>query len=200
MEASSFTVLELCSIIIIMHTHTHAHLTALHPGLPRWASTRKVKPICILLKQETVSGSGISWAICKSAPRCRQITMPTPHHSVFFTVRMPFLLPNNSVKALKAKILLCTSAVLNVWWYCTLVGHVVCSLSVFIAVVQHLVSLFWACLAVWCRSWRLTSCTHCHTPLQRRLPCFRTRCTKTSSSCCAWTCCQSLLVPVSLTF
>ena len=35
--------------------------------------TRKVKPIWILLKQETVSGSGISWAICKSAPRSRQI-------------------------------------------------------------------------------------------------------------------------------
>jgi len=27
-----------------------------------------------------VSGSGISWAICKSAPRCRQITTPAPHH------------------------------------------------------------------------------------------------------------------------
>jgi len=31
-----------------------------------------------------VSGSGISWAICKSAPRSREITMPTPHHSVFY--------------------------------------------------------------------------------------------------------------------
>jgi len=32
----------------------------------------------------TVFGSGISWTICKqSAPRCRQITTPTPHHSVF---------------------------------------------------------------------------------------------------------------------
>ena len=48
------------------HTHTHTHLTALCPGLPRWASTRKVKPIWILLTQETVSGSGISCAICKS--------------------------------------------------------------------------------------------------------------------------------------
>ena len=37
-----------------------------------------------LLKQETVSGSGISWAICKSAPRSRQITMPAPHLSVFY--------------------------------------------------------------------------------------------------------------------
>jgi len=35
-----------------------------------------------LLEQETVSGIGISWAICKSAPP-RQITMLVPHHSVF---------------------------------------------------------------------------------------------------------------------
>ena len=43
------------------------------------------KQIWILLKQETVSGSGNSWAraICKSAPRSRQIIMPAPHHSVF---------------------------------------------------------------------------------------------------------------------
>ena len=40
---------------------------ALFPGLLRWAGTRKAKPIWILLKQETVSGSGISWEICKSA-------------------------------------------------------------------------------------------------------------------------------------
>ena len=66
---------------------------ALCPGLPRWAGTRKVKPIWILLKQETVSGSGINWAICKSDSRSRQITMPAPHHSVF-TGQMPFLPPN----------------------------------------------------------------------------------------------------------
>jgi len=34
-----------------------------------------------LLKQEAVSGSGISWAICKSASRSTQITMPASHHS-----------------------------------------------------------------------------------------------------------------------
>ena len=45
---------------------------------------QKGKPIWILLKQETVSGSGISWAVCKSAHRSRQITMPVPHHSVFY--------------------------------------------------------------------------------------------------------------------
>ena len=69
---------------ITITAHTHTHLTALFPGLPGWAGTRKVKPIWILLKQETESGSGISWAICKSAPLSRQITMPAPHHSVFY--------------------------------------------------------------------------------------------------------------------
>ena len=62
----------------------HTRLTALFPGLPRWANTRKVKPIWILLEQETMSGSGISWAVCKSAPHCRQITMPVPNRSVFY--------------------------------------------------------------------------------------------------------------------
>ena len=60
------------------------HLTASFPGQPGQAGTRKVKSIWILLEKETVSGSGISWAICKSATRSRQITIPAPHHSVFY--------------------------------------------------------------------------------------------------------------------
>jgi len=54
------------------HTHTHTRLTALCPGLPSYqkASTRKVKSIWILLKQETVSGGGIN--------------SPAPHHSVLY--------------------------------------------------------------------------------------------------------------------
>ena len=64
-------------------TLTYTHLTALFPGLPRWTGTWKVKPIWILLMQQTLSGSGIRWAVYKSAPRSRQITMPAPHHSVF---------------------------------------------------------------------------------------------------------------------
>ena len=57
--------------------------TYIHP-LNVWAGARKVKPIWILLKQGTVSGSGITWAVCKSAPRSRQITMPAFHHWVFY--------------------------------------------------------------------------------------------------------------------
>ena len=80
------------------HKHTHTRLTALCPGLPRWARTRKVKPIWILVKQETVSGSGISWAICKSAPCSRQTTTPAPHR--FLQAGCPCCRPTNSVKAL----------------------------------------------------------------------------------------------------
>ena len=49
-------------------------------------------------------GSGISWTICKqSAPRSRQITTPTPHHSIFTGQMLSYWRPTNSVKALKAK-------------------------------------------------------------------------------------------------
>ena len=64
----------------VSRTHTH---TQPCKG-PLFGTTRKVKPIWILLKQEIASGSGISWAICKSAPRSRQIAMPVPHHSSFY--------------------------------------------------------------------------------------------------------------------
>jgi len=43
-----------------------------------------------LLEQEMMSGSGTSWAKCKSAPQLRQITMPASHQLVF-TGWMPFL-------------------------------------------------------------------------------------------------------------
>ena len=78
------TKLSTLSPYLTYNAYTHTRLTALCPGLPRRAGTRKVKTIWILLKQETLSGSGISWAICKSAPRSRQITTPAPHCSVFY--------------------------------------------------------------------------------------------------------------------
>jgi len=75
--------LSICTVFFTVHTHPHP-FNGPFPGLPGWAGTRKAKPIWILLKQETLSGNGISWAICKSAPRSRQITTPAPHHSVFY--------------------------------------------------------------------------------------------------------------------
>ena len=49
-----------------------------------------------------MSGSGISWAICKSAPRSRQITTPAPDHSVLSQAGCTSCRPTNSVRALKA--------------------------------------------------------------------------------------------------
>jgi len=52
--------------------HTYTVITDPFNG-PLSGTTRPV-PIWILLKQETVSGSAISWVICKSAPRYRPLT------------------------------------------------------------------------------------------------------------------------------
>ena len=82
-------------IWLLTTSHTHTRLTALFPGLPGWAGTRKVKPIWTLLEQETVSGSGISWAICKSASHSRQITTPAPHHSTPPHLKYAATLPCN---------------------------------------------------------------------------------------------------------
>ena len=78
----------------IIHTHTHPFNGPFSQTTQVSRYQKGKKPIWILLKQVTVSGSGISWAICKSASRSRQITMPVPHHSSFFTGQMPFLPPN----------------------------------------------------------------------------------------------------------
>ena len=78
----SARVIHVGRIIACTHTpHTHT-FNGPFPGLPRLAGTREVN--WILLKQETVSGSGIRWAICKSAASSSQITTPVPHHSVFY--------------------------------------------------------------------------------------------------------------------
>ena len=51
-----------------------------------------------------MSGNGISWAICKSAPRSRQITMPAPHHSVFYRLdALPAAQPTASKHWMPAK-------------------------------------------------------------------------------------------------
>ena len=84
------------------HTHTHTHTTILLlfwnlSGTTRVSryqkgKTRKVKTNLDLLEQEIVSGNGICWVICKSAPHLRQ---PHQHPTTqFYTGRMPFLPPN----------------------------------------------------------------------------------------------------------
>jgi len=63
--------------------------------------TRKGKTNLDLLEQEIVSGSGICWAICKSAP----LKIPDNHANIpplsFLQAGCPSCRPTNSVKALK---------------------------------------------------------------------------------------------------
>jgi len=78
-------------------------LSPLHPfngpfSRTIWVSRyQKCKPVWIKMRHEMMrfsDGSGISWTICKqSAPRSRQITTPTPHHSNFYR---PAALPLSS--------------------------------------------------------------------------------------------------------
>ena len=78
--------LSYCHIVQFTHTHTHNRFTALlgfvwdYLGEP--TPGREGKTSIDLLEQEIVSASGISWAMCKSAPWPRHISMPASHHSV----------------------------------------------------------------------------------------------------------------------
>ena len=56
------------------------------------------------LEQETVCGSGNSWAICTFAPHPRQVTMPAPHHSGFLQARCPSCNPTISIKVVHSLI------------------------------------------------------------------------------------------------
>ena len=71
---------------LITHTHTHPFNGPFSgtTQVSQYQKGKTVKPIWILLEQERVSSSGISWAICKSAPCSRQTTTQAPHCSVFY--------------------------------------------------------------------------------------------------------------------
>ena len=90
--------------ILPKRNNTPAHIHPFNGPSSRttWVSRyQKGKTIRISLKQETVSGSGISWAICKSTPRPDRQLCQHPH-SVFLQAGCPSCCPTNSVKTLKA--------------------------------------------------------------------------------------------------
>jgi len=70
----------------IIYIHTYIHTFNRLFSRTTWVSLhQKGKPFWILLKQEMMGGSGISWTICKSfTPHSRQITMPVSHHPIFY--------------------------------------------------------------------------------------------------------------------
>ena len=82
------------------HTHTHTPVYRPFSGTTQVSRYQKGKTN-LDFTEARVSGSGISWAICKPALRSRQITTPAPHHSVFLQTGCPSCRPTNSIKALK---------------------------------------------------------------------------------------------------
>ena len=71
-----------------------------------WVSQSKKHETSLDLNEARDDGilgcSGINWTICKqSAPRCRQITTPAPHHSIF-TGRVLFLAPKQQCQITEA--------------------------------------------------------------------------------------------------
>ena len=84
------------------HTHTHPFNGPLS-GTTQVSRYQKGNTNLDFSEARDSECSGISWAICKSAPHSRQITMPAPHRSVFLQTRCPSCCPTNSVEALKAR-------------------------------------------------------------------------------------------------
>jgi len=70
-------------------------------GTTQVSRYQKGKTNLDLLEQELVSGNGISWVICKSAPRPRQNHTSIPPLN-FLQAGCPSCCPANSIKALKA--------------------------------------------------------------------------------------------------
>jgi len=93
----------------LMHMHkyldtcTHTHLMASF-SRTTWVSWYQKCKTSLDLNEARDDGvlgcSGISWTICKqSAPRSRQITSPTPHHSIFTgSMHTIFLMPNQPME------------------------------------------------------------------------------------------------------
>jgi len=65
-------------------TNNNTRSTALCSGLPGWVGTRKIKQIRILLKQETVGGSGITWPYASMHLAPDRYPRWAPQHSVFY--------------------------------------------------------------------------------------------------------------------
>ena len=84
---------------IVKKAHTHTRLTALCPGLPGWAGTRKAKPVCFLSEARD---NEWHWHQLGHMQVCTSLhadnLASTPPLS-FFTGRMPFLPPNQQCQS-----------------------------------------------------------------------------------------------------
>ena len=85
------------------NTHTHTHpFNGPMSGTTRVSRYQKGKTNLDFTEARDSEWQWHQLGTCKSAPRSRQITMPTPQHSSFLQAGCPSCRPTNSVKALKA--------------------------------------------------------------------------------------------------
>jgi len=86
--------------------HTHTNLTAIFLGLPRWAGTKNVKPIWILLKQKR---QWVAVAVASAGPYASLHLAPDrqPHQqptTLFFYRPVPCLPPNQQRQSTEGNI------------------------------------------------------------------------------------------------
>ena len=96
----------------ILHTHTHPFNGPMS-GTTRVSRYQEGKTNLDFTEARDSEWQWRQLGTCKSAPRCRQITMPTPHHSSSLQAGCPSCRPTNSVKALKAQAQVC---VISSFW------------------------------------------------------------------------------------
>ena len=101
-------VLVLLFLIFVVSCVTYTRLTALFPGLPRWADTRNVKPIWI-----EATDSEWQWHQLGHMQVCT--SLQTDNHAStpplsFLQAGCPSCHPTNSVKALKATCVVCSNS------------------------------------------------------------------------------------------
>jgi len=70
--------MQVCTLLLTDNHASTSPLSFLQAGCPSCHPTNSVKAL-------KAQGSGISWAVCKSASRSRQITMPAAHYAVFYS-------------------------------------------------------------------------------------------------------------------
>ena len=121
--------LECRKLFIYGNTHTHTRLTALFPGLPGWASTRKVKTN---LDFTEARDSELQWyqlghmQICTSLQTDNHASTPPLS---FLQAGCPSCRPTNSVKALKGLYYLFIYGNLKWYLWCPLPGVILCYVS-----------------------------------------------------------------------
>ena len=96
-HSSAYLLQQYNTILLLLLLHPFNGLFSKTTGASRY---QKGKTSLYLTRDDGVwDSSGINWSIYKQlAPRCRQITTPTPHHSIF-TGRMLFLMPSQQCQS-----------------------------------------------------------------------------------------------------